>query len=280
MKKILVILLSLFIFTSGICVAKAATTKAKPPYRTKVVETTLPDKFVIKSRLLLPKAKDQKYPLVIFLHSLGYSSSHWGTVPQTFAEQGYAVLLIDLRGHGKSNKYLQFKQYSWRYFSPKSFAKYPSDVKTVLEHVKKSNKRIDFSKYSIIGGDIGANTGVLVASTNTVKPKSMVLLTPSITIKGLEIASLYKKSAISSIGSTPILAICSQKDANAIHQENLLKKFASGKFETKNVEQNTNGMLLLKYNEDAQKEVIKFINQNMPAPKPASNTSTTTPTKK
>ena len=171
--------------------------------------------------------------------------------------------MIDLRGHGYSTQDEKFRITSWTYYTDKTFKKYPSDVIDVINQVKKSIKKVSFNNYSIIGGDIGANTAVLVAQKMYPKPKSMVLLSPSVEFKGLTIASLDKPSPIAEVGHGPILVMCSRKDKQSIHQEMLLKKFVNTQYIINNYDNPKSGMLLIKNNPDATKKIIELFNENM-----------------
>ena len=130
LKKALVILFILT-FTVASVYAETAKKKAKSPYKVQVIEATTSDNHLMKGKLVYKKpAKGEKvcYPTIIMLHSLGYSSAHWGSLPAELLKQGYAILAIDLRGHGNSNKDIKFNPKSWAYFTNKTYEKYPSDV--------------------------------------------------------------------------------------------------------------------------------------------------------
>lgn len=258
-KKILVFVLVLIFMTTGVFAA-ASNAKSKSPIKTKIIEVPTKDNFVIKAKLLYPKGKQKNFPTIIMLHSLGYSSSSWGTLPETFANQGYGVIAIDLRGHGLSNKDVKFRMKSWMYMSNKSFAKYPYDVVTVINYVKQTSKKFSFNNYAIIGGDIGANTGVLYAQMINPKPTAMVLLTPYQELKGLNIYD-YR------LGTTPLLVMCSKRDKYAVCQEVMLKTFAKGPYIINNTNSSTNGMLILKQDAQCRAKAVQFINQKLPPQK-------------
>lgn len=257
-KKILVFVLLLIFTSAGVFAATSA--KSKSPIKTKVIEVPTKDNFVIKAKLLYPKGKQKNFPTIIMLHSLGYSCSSWGTLPETFANQGYGVIAIDLRGHGLSNKDVKFRMKSWVYMSNKSFAKYPYDVLAVINYVKQTSKKFSFNNYAIIGGDVGANTGVLYAQMINPKPMAMVLLTPYQELKGLNIYD-YR------LGSTPLLVMCSKRDKFAVCQEVMLKTFAKGPYIINNTNLSTNGMLILKQDTQCRAKAIQFINQKLPPQK-------------
>ena len=264
LKKALVLIL-VFVFTMSGVFAATSTKKKKKPYITKTIEVTTKDSHIMKAQLLYPRTpKGSKvkvqYPTIIFLHSLGYSSSQWKELPYTFVKQGYAVMLVDLRGHGISNKDAKFRVKSWTYFTPKTYKKYPYDILALINTTKQITKKVSFNNYAIVGGDIGANTGVLVAQLMPIKPKAMVLLTPYQQFKGLNIFD-YR------LGTTPILVMCSKSDKYAVCQEVSLKTFAKGKFVIHNTNYPTKGMLILQHDSACKKKAIEFINQNMPVKK-------------
>ncbi len=69
----------------------------------KEIKTVASDGFNLKSTLTYPKDKTIKeFSTVVLLHSLGYNSQWWGNLEQDLLDKGYAVLAIDLRGHGAS----------------------------------------------------------------------------------------------------------------------------------------------------------------------------------
>ena len=258
-KKAFAIILVLFL-TSACVYAATAAPKPKAPYKTKAFEVQTKDKFIIKSKLYYPRAKGNEYPTIVLLHSLGYSSDSWGSLPETFVKQGYAVLAIDLRGHGLSNKDAKFRLKSWRYFTNKSFVKYPYDVITVMNSVKQLSKKVSFNNYAIIGGDIGANTAVSVAQNYPTKPKAVVLMTPYQEFKGINIYN-YK------LPTTAILVMCSRKDKYAVCQEVMLKTFAKAPYVINNTNLITNGMLIIKQDAQCRNKTIQFINKYLPPKK-------------
>ena len=68
MKKLLIIFLLVMILPMS---AYAAAKKQKVGYLSITYETK--DSFIIKSKLFYPKEQKDVYPVVVMLHSLGYS---------------------------------------------------------------------------------------------------------------------------------------------------------------------------------------------------------------
>lgn len=221
----------------------------------KEIQIETKDARVLKATLSYLKIENaQKYPTVLLLHSLGYSSASWSNLPEALVNAGYAVITMDLRGHGKSIYDANLKQRSWQYFTNKIYQKFPSDVVQMLEEVEKQSKKVDMNRFAIIGADIGANTAILVSKSITKKPKALVLISPTMTFKGL-----YVPIALSEIGHVPVLAITSQKDLFCLQEQEKLARFSQGAFYVKNYPNGGMGMLMLKVNPTMSSDIIKWL---------------------
>lgn len=241
-KYFIITILFVVLAIPAIAADKATTSKKAPAVvikREYDVETK--DDFVLKAYVSYPKTRLDKYPVVILLHSLGDNYSFYQPFAERLNNLGYAVVGLDLRGHGKSIYTKTLKQRSWQYFKNDKFAMYPSDVITVINYVKARNKCLDFTDYAIVGGDIGANTAVLVAKYLPVKPKALVLFSPMMNFKGL-----YIPVAMTEVGLCPILAIASKTDATSMQEQRKLAKFAQGNFDILNTTTGGMGATLMK----------------------------------
>lgn len=251
MKKILILLIMLLLLVPTTSFAAGAK-KSKVGYVGLTYETK--DNFIIKSKLFYPSQKKAVYPVVIFLHSIGYSSEYWGSIVKDFVNSGVAVVLVDLRGHGQSMYYSSFKISSWQYFSQKTFAKYPVDVVDIIKYIRMNYKDISQSKYAIVGADIGANTAILAAEKLSPKPKALVLLSPSRNFKGL-----YTPISMTNLGATPILTAISARDTYSRNEAYTLKKFAQGPYIIKSYPSGGMGMLMLKVNPTMGSDIRNFV---------------------
>lgn len=250
MKKIIILILAIILLTPTL--SFAATKKKKVGYMGITYETK--DNFVIKSKLFYPSQKQAVYPVVIFLHSLGYTSEYWGIVVKKFVDSGIAVLLVDLRGHGQSIYNSNFKINSWVYFTEQDYQKYPTDTADILRYLAANYKNLSTTKYAIIGADIGANTAILTAEKLINKPKCLVLLSPTRNFKGLKTSI-----AMTNIGNGPILAMVSARDNHSVQETQILKKFAQGPYEIKTYPAGGMGMLMLKVNPKAADDIVNWV---------------------
>lgn len=130
-------------------------------------------------------------PTVILLHMLGRDRNTWNTLASTLSEkEGYAVLSIDLRGHGESIKQND-KTISYQIFTEEDFNKMVLDVKAAKQFLT-GQKNANPNTISIVGASIGANVALnYAASDPTIK--SVVLLSPGINYRGVSTSEAITK---------------------------------------------------------------------------------------
>ena len=250
MKRLIIILTLVISFLNN-CSAEAAKNVTKDY---KVVTN---DGFSINAVLQYPKIKDKNnYSTVVLLHSLGYSSEWWENLPNELLNNGYAVLLIDLRGHGKSIYNSKLIKTSWMNLKNNAYKKYPNDVLTVIDYVKKENKRIFFDNWAIVGADIGAATGILTANAINYKPATIVMLSPVVETK-----SLYVPVKLAELNNIDILAIVGKKDINGVKTNKYLEKFAQSAYAVYTSDSLLTGMLMLKSDKSLDNVITAWIKQ-------------------
>ena len=252
MKKFLILFITLLILVPTVSFAQDDAKKKKVAYVSITYETK--DSFVIKSKLFYPLFPKKVYPMVVMLHSIGYSSEYWGSLAKQFTNNGIAVLEIDLRGHGQSIYDSNFKIRSWQYYTEKNYAQYPNDVAEILKYLAMNYPNISTDNYAILGADIGANTAILTAEQMPNKPKCLVLMSPTREYKGL-----YTPVAMTNLGSMPILSIVSTKDNYSMQEAEILKKFAQSDYQIKKYPSGGMGMLMLKVNPTMGKDIVDWI---------------------
>lgn len=247
-KKILIFVLTIFVFTGTVQRAYCKVIK-------KDIEAQTKDNRVIRATLSYVKIDGvKKYPTVVLLHSLGYSSDDWGNLIPDLNNAGYAVLAIDLRGHGKSVYESGLNKKSWMYFKLKTFQKYPSDVITVLNEAQKQSKKVSLDNMAIVGADIGANTAILVSKELKKKPKALVLISVTKSFKGL-----YVPIAIAEMGPIPILSMASKKDRYCMREQLDLSRYSQGGFYAEDYPDGGMGMLMIKVNPTMSQDIVKWL---------------------
>lgn len=246
-KKISIFILTIFVLTISAQCANCATIK-------KDIEIQTKDSRIIKAKIIYEKSSAQKkLPVVLLLHSIGYSSLDWSNLIKDLNKAGYAVIAMDLRGHGQSVYDKTFHKKSWLYFTNKTFQKYPSDVIGIINQVQAQAKNLDMKNMAIVGADIGANTAVLATVDMKIKPKTLVLISPTETFKGL-----YIPIALTKI-NMPILSMTSTKDRYSIQAQRELAKFSQGGFYAQNYPNGGMGMIMIKVNPSMSMDITKWV---------------------
>ena len=250
MKKTIFILTLFLLLFNPVFAAK--------PFVQKEYTTQAADGFTIKSTLEYNRVKGKKdYHTVVLLHSLGYSSQWWDTLPQELINNGYAVLMIDLRGHGKSVFNKSLVRMSWNNMTNNAFAKYPNDVKSVIKTVTSENSKTTFfNTWAIIGSDIGASTAIIATDEINNKPKTMVFLSPVVNTKGL-----YTPVHLAYLNHIDIFSISGTEDTSGKQAEEYLKRFSQSTFATYTSESKSNGMLLLKNDKQLAKIITSWLKE-------------------
>lgn|SRR5574344_2002493 len=221
---------------------------------TKQVEVQTKDLRLIKATITYEKIPQNiKFPAVLLVHSLGYTSKDWGKLIPMLNNAGYAVIAMDLRGHGNSIYDVNFHKKSWTYFSNKTYAKMPYDIVSIVNQVQKTEKNINIKNMAIVGADIGANASVIAAKNMKIKPKTMVLISPTRTFKGL-----YIPLAMTEL-NFPILTMVSGKDRYCLGEQKILARFSQGGFYAQNYPNGGMGMVMLKVNPTMASDITKWI---------------------
>jgi pimeloyl-ACP methyl ester carboxylesterase len=116
-------------------------------------------------------------PAVLLLHGYGEDRTVWRNFTQQLLTRGWAVMALDLRGHGQSktrNKLPFQATPEWR-TDPHAF---PIDLDPALDWLK-ARPRIDTQKIVVIGVDVGANLA-LIASGRFPEVRTVVAIKPNL----------------------------------------------------------------------------------------------------
>ncbi|MEB3206362.1 MAG: alpha/beta fold hydrolase [Vampirovibrionales bacterium] len=155
------------------------------------------DGFLIHSTVYYPGGKTKRLPIVMLLHDLNGTQKDWQPWIPALIDKGYAVITMDLRGHGLSaargkNPKKKPKRFtSWRLMSSKEWQEAPSDVIEVLRYTAahpEQYPRLNSKKIAIIGGSVGANVAMLAGQRYQHRILGLGLLSARLNYKGLEIS--------------------------------------------------------------------------------------------
>lgn len=221
----------------------AVTDRAESP-QTVVENVTVPaeDGLLLQATLYRP-AEGQHLPGVILLHMLGSSRQAWAEtgLPNQLAAQGYAVLALDMRGHGETGgerNWALAEQdvgVAWAYF-------------TGLEWV-------DAEKTAVIGASIGANLALRFAASQP-KVQAVVLLSP-----GLDYRGVTTLDALARYGSRPLFIAASEEDGYAAESSMALAEQAGENGQLQMLAGAGHGTNMLDAEPELETAVIVWLNQ-------------------
>jgi len=124
----------------------------------------------------LPLGVPAPIPAVLLLHGYGEDRSAWRDFSKELLNRGWAVMALDLRGHGESrlkNEKPIAASPDWR----TNLHQFPVDLDPALDWLK-SRPRVNNSKIVVIGFDVGANLA-LIASGRFQEVKTVVAIKPN-----------------------------------------------------------------------------------------------------
>lgn len=216
------------------------------------VEYNTKDGMIVKGTLYVPKT-DKKPSVVILLHSLGGTQKDWANLPSLLTDKGYAVMALDLRGHGQSIYTRKMQRKYWQNFSDETYKKIPDDIVRGIDNLK-NYKQINSSQIGIVGCGIGATVGAIAAASRAQSVKTLVLISPSEEFRGMNV--LLK---IVDFGTHPILSLAGQNDRSSVAAVHKIKKVAQAENKIIIYPKAGAGLLLYKNYPTLKNEIVNWI---------------------
>lgn len=151
-----------------------------------------------------PVKGDISVPGIILLHQRGKDKSSWGSFPAKLVSEGFAVIAIDLRGHGETlgpnGQAIPLDSLSDADYQAMLY-----DVGAAHAYLAQQ-KGVDGDRVGIIGASIGANLGLLYAAQDR-RIRTVVALSP-----GLDYKSLKPLAAMKGLDKRPLFLLASKGD--------------------------------------------------------------------
>lgn len=131
----------------------------------------------------VPKVKGAQAPAILLLHMRGKDKSSWGALPAKLVDEGFAVLSIDLRGHGETLD-PQGRSLPLNSLDDSDYQNMLFDVAAGHDYLAQQSG-VDPERLGIIGASIGANLGLMYCSKDR-RVRTVVALSPGVNYKSLE----------------------------------------------------------------------------------------------
>jgi len=119
------------------------------------------DRVVLRATFQLPEGLSGPFPVALLLHGFGEDRSVWFDLEARLLEEGWAVMALDLRGHGGSttrNAERIEPQEGWR-TDPQQF---PLDLVPAINWLQ-TQERVSSGRMAVIGFDVGANLALIAS---------------------------------------------------------------------------------------------------------------------
>jgi len=246
--------------------APAATFTAEPPPAAQATETQLPTASESAEPAAEPAQEDvtikgsgnliqhatyytpggsEPLPGAILLHMLGSDRQVWqdNGFAEHLAENGYAVLTVDMRGHGATGG-----SNDWQLA--------PEDLSRVWDYFT-SFESVDSQRTAVIGASIGANLA-LVTGANVPAIKTVVLLSP-----GLDYRGVTTKNPIAAYGERPLLIVASEEDTYAADSSRTLSGLAQGESQLQMYNGAGHGTSMFNAQPDLSDLILNWLAQNL-----------------
>jgi pimeloyl-ACP methyl ester carboxylesterase len=194
----------------------------------------------------------QSSPAILLLHMLGQKRQDWDVFAEELVANGYAVVSIDLRGHGQSTKQND-ETINYAKFNSDDYQNMVLDVEAVMKYFR-NDVRIDSTRIGIVGASIGANVALQAAAADT-GISAVVLLSPGRNYRGVatEVAML-------DYGKRPVLIAASEEDEYATTSSQYLKELAQGSCRLLLYNNIGHGTRMLGKNTDLEDQIIEWLN--------------------
>lgn len=226
-----------------------------------------------------PTLPTKRHPLVILIHALNGNYRDWSGLPWRLVDKGYAVLALELRGHGRSRP----GGIDWRQFTPQEWPQLPKDVVGILRQIRQADSTasvkglpegplpsplldhlaVDPQRITIVGAGLGANVAIKALRQVSQPPEPQkvqgtLLLSATLGYKGLRtVEDAFFIEA-------PTLLVASQSDVPAYEASQMLYRMLSGEKSLEIYQSIGHGTDMVQFFPELQDKLIAWIEETMP----------------
>lgn len=188
-------------------------------------------------------------PGVILLHMQTRTRDDWQALAGRLADAGFVALAIDFRGHGASDPPPPGS-------TTQDLSRLALDVKAARSFLA-SRSDVVQGRVGIVGASIGANVGVLFASTDP-SVRSLALLSA-----GLDYRGLRTEGAMSRLGKRAVLLVASEEDSYAANTARRLVQQEGGTRELRLLNGAGHGTVMLHRQTDLTAALVDWFRRTL-----------------
>lgn len=181
---------------------------------------TTADGYHVAAWFWPPRAQKKgiKAPAIILLHMRGRDKSSWGGLPEALLGEDYAVIAIDMRGHGETTD-PSGRSIPLSALTDADYRGMLMDI-TAAHAFLAQQAGVDGDRVGIIGASIGANLGIMYAASDR-RVRTVVCLSPGLDYKGLR-----PMDFLTALDKRPLYLIVSRGDKYSFDSCNKLVEAA------------------------------------------------------
>ncbi|MFQ5737928.1 MAG: alpha/beta hydrolase [Acidobacteriota bacterium] len=230
------------------------------------IETTTSDQVQIVGDYWTPIRGGKSAPVVILLHMFRSDRSAWNReaiVPLEMA--GFAVVRIDLRGHGESLKPEEQRlAQRVRDRDSKLFNAMDQDVEAVVQWLSR-RPEVDTGRIGLVGASVGCSVALDYARHHP-SVGAVVLMSPGTRYLGVD-----SLAHIQEYGKRPLLMLTSEQESRGGFQELLRQAGQSGAQVDSLIfpQENIHGTRMLGKVEGIGERIATFLKKNLQLPREA-----------
>jgi pimeloyl-ACP methyl ester carboxylesterase len=192
-------------------------------------------------------------PSLLMWHMLGKSRQAFAAQIPKLTSSGFAIINMDLRGHGQSTAIKNGTALNFQTFKDSDWLKLPQDEQTVVQDAK-SIPGIDGTNLVLIGSSIGANAAAIAGNSSNVK--ALVLLSP-----GNDYHGLRPESALRALRK-PVLILAANGDSQSADGVKSWKNLGSN-VKVEIVDGSAHGNNLLDEKPQLLNDIMNFIDKSV-----------------
>lgn len=175
-----------------------------PPARAVAFQTS--DGLLLSADYYPPARKDPPAPVAILLHGHRQDRSCWEPLINPLHAAGFAVLCLDLRGHGESRTEATVNRMADR--DPGVVADLHRDLRAAYDWIT-TQPEIDRARFALIGADLGGAAALRYATRDR-SVDCIVCLTPALETMGID-----TRSDVPKLRGRDVLLVSARSDAEA-----------------------------------------------------------------